>query len=725
MQDGLRTMFADALRLAHFIHADRRVALRVTVESLAGLEVAASAQEKRLSYRPSGRAREGRAASASTHRSKVLMSGPQLLQRLIYITSEPYEREAEAGGSRVSHEDLTVRYVKHLVRITVKRNSFYVSLGITRLLHNYSTADAMSVNDLLTQDPERLRDDYYFRSRKKVLLAEMRERFRDFLRVAQGRRGEERFESRAGGEAPRELVAECLRLFTPWETHCVLPERFDPSSARLQPLAFDGENPDGEHPIEVNRMHSVIHPECFQRLTRSLGLDAPDRRLEVPRFFNADEAGGGDGGGRRGQFRPPSDEELLAAEAALGAGASRRKAASAGWLSVSVDGSERARFDLTRGGSAAVEVEDGDELVQVHALKGQERTLLANFLLEDAGDLESPMHASVVLEGGQRVTFALHPAPDTRGDERSAKLSVTYEETAMARAAVLAARRWMRGLMEIPGAFRAQLALKAGLATALVLVAFMAGFMFMRFRSVDPSRTVATSTTPQSLTENSNVGGLQPKVSPQPSPTATPEAEQALPQEQAPPKRPSRSRGRRVPTGAPPVTLAPTLAQNTRGGSATPPRHDAPPRDTTYRPPASDEGAADLLRSVPEGQAVSLLQVKRVAVEVTGDDVLGKALRESLAGALRAGGMFEFVGDAAKADGLLEVTLEVPLPGEPANSPATMQVAARLLRADGQTLWLEKLQFPAGTRPADAATRLVRDLRATVERLKREREPRR
>ena len=141
---------ARAFQLAYFIHGDRETALNIAAEALAKLEVAAAAQDKRLYYTPTGRA-----ARAERFRTKVSVGEFHLLQRLVYLESEPYERQSEQSpnGESPDEEDMLIYFIKHLVRITVRRNSFYVTLGLSRLLHNYSTAEAMEMYNVLVQDP--------------------------------------------------------------------------------------------------------------------------------------------------------------------------------------------------------------------------------------------------------------------------------------------------------------------------------------------------------------------------------------------------------------------------------------------------------------------------------------------------------------------------------------------------------------------------------------------
>ena len=78
--------FREAFRLAWLLHRERATARAVATEAFAQLKVAAAAQRKRFYYRPRGA------------RSKVEMSELQLLQRLVLIASEPYERADEAAG---------------------------------------------------------------------------------------------------------------------------------------------------------------------------------------------------------------------------------------------------------------------------------------------------------------------------------------------------------------------------------------------------------------------------------------------------------------------------------------------------------------------------------------------------------------------------------------------------------------------------------------------------
>ena len=262
-----------AFRLAYFIRPDRRAAIRVTVEALSHLDDLIKEQDRRRYSRPCG------------HRTKVSLSRCQLLQQLVCCVAESSATEGRRAETASGiADDLLIRFVVYLVRIATRRSSFYVNLAVSRILHDYSTAEAMAIYDLLTQDPERMRADSYFRYGKGLLTKEMRRRFGAWVRATRVARGEIRLCGRRPTQHQAALVGECLRLATPWATRCPWPESFDRWRDPLPELCFKGDHPDGEHPVDMRRTHTILHPECYLAATRALGLDAPAERLRVPRF---------------------------------------------------------------------------------------------------------------------------------------------------------------------------------------------------------------------------------------------------------------------------------------------------------------------------------------------------------------------------------------------------------------------------------------------------------
>lgn len=501
-----------AFALALFVLGDPQAALGATVEAFAKLEVAATAQERRRSYLP--RFRRRRVSTGREH----------LLQRLLLIETEPFERRAEAAGDP-AEVDLIVSYVKHLVRIAWKRSSFYAVVGLSRLLYRYATAETMDLYSLVVQDPGRVRDDDAFRAGKKRLMEEIADRFGDRLEVVAGGRGERRIATVEDAAPFAGRVAECLRRFTPWDTGCPVPAAFDPISEELPALGFAGGDPDREHAVEVRRFHATLHPDCYGRLVAALGLPAPERRLGVPLFRGAA------GGGGRKPLRRPGDrapgreaqrEVRRAIDARLAAEELRRKSRGR-FLSVRLDGEERARLDRN-GGRVTIDGEEGAERVEIYG-EGGER--LALCLLSSAEGL------------GRRVArtsagWATFAGAGSRGNG-AFRIEVLWEPNAGAFAA-LADR--LRGVLALPWTARAAYAAVLGLGLGLAVGLWRAEHPPFEVRTLTP------------------VPAPRPSPPSPPAERAVPSAPTPSPRQGKPAGRPPEGEVRGAPSGAPAVPVS-------------------------------------------------------------------------------------------------------------------------------------------------------------------------
>ncbi len=650
---------ARAFQLAYFIHGDKETALNIVTEAFAKLEVAVAAQDKRLYYTPTGRA-----ARAERFRTKVSVSELHLLQRLVYIESEPYERRAEQShnGEFPDEEDMLIYFIKHLARITTRRNSFYVTLGLSRLLHNYSTAETMEMYNVLVQDPGRVRDDYYYRSRKGRLMKELKERFGDRLRVTRGARGEERFQTDEAPGERAELARECLREFTPWNTNCAIPEGLDPFTEEIHDLAFDGSDPDREHAVEVNRFHAMLHPDCFARLTRSLNFASPAERLTTPYFsMSKDRDQDPDRKPpRRSRRAPRLDEaELNAVKDALAKRSSRRKTAAAGLLRVIVDGSERARLDLNRANRVRFEARETDELIEVRSADG---LLLATYLLtqDESREMRRPNQSSIVLEGGQRISFTM------TGDAGVETIDLSYRETRLNRAAALYLRRLGLAAGDL---WRASwgAAWKPALAFAAIVIVILGLTLYWRGHNEPPREKTA---------ENDKHSSKTP-APPSPHPGASPAPRDEIKRHAPAPQRPSDD--------------SPLIAQR-----------EPSPHEVLRGERLATDGA-------------SLLAVKKVHVDPFGDDPIGKQFRDQLTSALRANRRFTLTANRDEADAVLKGKLT-------ATRPEQASATVRLVNVKGDVLWPVKgpgagKQYQGSV--TTMASQIARDLLADMDRAER------
>jgi hypothetical protein len=268
-----KEMLLRAYELAYFLYGDKRCAMNVAIDAMDYIEAAANRQDKRFHY-------------SGKRRYKVSFTDLQLLQWLVYLSSDSYEKKCEAESSyQKSEERMLTHFIKYLVLITTRLNSFHVSLGVSRILCDYTTPESSDIYNVVVQDPDRVPDDSYSRARKKALMDQIKKRFGDLLVLVRGKYGEERFFSPGNLEEQVDLVQECLRRFIPWGTDHVIPDGYDPMRCELMGLAFVESDPDTEHLTEISRMHAVLDPNCFERLTAGLGFEPPLKRFSVPHFF--------------------------------------------------------------------------------------------------------------------------------------------------------------------------------------------------------------------------------------------------------------------------------------------------------------------------------------------------------------------------------------------------------------------------------------------------------
>lgn len=684
---------ARAFQLAYFIHGDKAEALSIAAEALSKLEVAAVAQDKRLYYTPTGRAAR---AGAERFRTKVSVSELHLLQRLVYVESEPYERQAEqasaatdSGATSSDEEDMLIHFIKHLVRITIRRNSFYVTLGLSRLLHNYSTAETMEMYNVVVQDPGRVHDDYYYRSRKGRLMKELKERFGDRLSVTRGARGEERFQTDDTPGQHAELVRECLQAFTPWSTACAIPANLDPLAEEIHALAFDGSDPDREHAIEVNRFHAALHPDCFTRLAASLNFASPAERLTTPYFAMSKDRNQDQDRKppRRSRRAPQLDEtELNTIKNLLAERSTRRKTAAAGLLRIIVDGSERARLNLDQTSHARFEVNEIDELIEV---RSADDLLLATYLLnhDDLPEMERPGRSSIVLERGQRLSFAVAPAKDVAGEPAGATIDLSYRETRLSRAAALYLRRLgfaAANLWSRPG----RATWKPALAFAALMIIVLGLMLYWRSQErTQQEKMVILPKSPQKI---------ESPAPPSPAPAVSP----ARPEDQDMKKR---------------TAPAPQTPPNDSFAQSTPSSRAPQPNDPELRPETGPEVDPGIRNETPTFDSVALRAVKKVHVDPFGGDSVGKQFRDQLTAALRTNRRFTVTTNRNDADAVLKGTVT-------ATRAEQVSATVRLVNANGDVIWPVKGSVLGKRYQGSVATvtsQIAKDLLADMEKAER------
>jgi hypothetical protein len=642
-----------AYRLAYFLHQDKDIATRIVAAATLKLNVAMAVQSKRLYYIPVGRFSRGDSRRTDGIRNKALFSDLHLLQRLVYGESEPYERQKEraaiagppgvrADGDPASEEDLLVYFIKHLVRITTKRNAFYVTLGVSRLLHSYSTLETMEIYNAVIGEPERVKDDYYYRSRKGVLMHEIYQRFGQLIRICRQRRGEERFETQQGSTELRSLVKECLRLFTPWDTQCPVPRDFDPLTSVIASLT--SKTSAEENKIEVKRIHAILHPNCFERLIAAFRYSAPDERMELPRFFldQPDD-----------QFPPrqrsaPADlsaEQLAEINHMLDEQAGRRRRSSpSAVIRIMVDGLERGRLNPAEESSISFTLEEDAEIIEVKTTDPHGDLLLATHLLTSLE--KAAVISSIRLEGGQDLSLSIKRRESEGEGEANLLVEFGYRETDFRRAARLS---WQRlGVRRRDSERGARISARPVLVALLVVIGLASYLGYVRLSSRETSG-------PTQQTSNAQPAPPGPEVAVSGSAGAEPKGTENVVTEP------------RVDRSASPLERPATKHRSNRDRSTAANVPSAP------APSQGSEEDADLMRSGSVVANLKLGDVKKVYIEVRGD-AASEELRRELVESLGSSGVVAAT-TADEADAALKITV------------SQSGASALLVNARGTVLW--------------------------------------
>jgi hypothetical protein len=672
-----------AYRLAYFLHQDKGVAIRIVAAATLKLNVAMAVQSKRLYYVPVGRFSRGELRRTDGIRNKALFSDLHLLQRLVYVESEPYERQKEraarvqteatppdvpAAGDPVSDEDLLVYFTKHLVRITTKRNAFYVTLGVSRLLHSYSTLETMELYNAVIGEPERVKDDYYYRSRKAVLMQELSKRFGELIRACRRQRGEERFETQQGSSEQRSLMRECLRVFTPWDTQCPVPRDFDPFNSVIASLA--SKNGADENRLEVNRIHAILHPDCFAKLVAAFGYNAPEERMELPRFFSHNE----DDQSPPRQRSAPADlnsEELAEINDMLAEQARRRRrSSSTGVIRIMVDGVERGRLNPEEESSISFSAEGDAEVVEVTTRDASGDLLLATHLIRSLAESanERAVVYSIRLEGGQELSLSIMRRRIDNNGDSDLLVKFGYQETNPLRAARLWWQRFKRRLgPNSQGLWGERITARHVLAGS-VLVVCVAGFLgYVTLRSRQtrgPAQTTIVQSSPPSVTQSSPVGQDQSNAGSSSNTAVTP-----APTAKAPQPAPTASQPQRRP------------ASNSSIAHQTPATRNTSPNANAPAQTGEENVADDITRSPNQIPNLTLRQVKKIYIDIRGDAALNDLHRNIVEG-LSSSGVVAATTNADEADASLKIVVSQTGAGE-----SQIKASAQLVNARGTVLW--------------------------------------
>ena len=421
---GGEDLWQRAFQLAFFIVPDRASAYQIAGRAVEKLGVQRS-RERRRSY--------WRGRNAKLRIRRISRPDADALQWLVYLESEECEKERERNDQH-TEVDLVIRYIKHLVQLTTGASSFYVNVGINRLLHNYSTPEVQQVYEFITEHYPASEE---YRKVKGRLMNRLAVRFDGFLKIRTSEYRELRFEAYEDQKTWASLVEECLEAFTPWSTR-------EACLRRPAELKFGAPGSGARHPslpnhadgIETCRCHWFMHSPCYGELAKKLGLDPPEERLSVPQFLlNNDGGQGPDPSGAGRKVAPLTDAEMRGLKARIDSSGAKRQQASLRSMKIVAHGVVCARLDPARDETRQFEIPEGTKLLEVRAEEaGADLTLATHWIDYTEWNGIATGEYTITLKDKRELVFKIVPAGSGTEQEGGATVLVESRSSSLLRA---------------------------------------------------------------------------------------------------------------------------------------------------------------------------------------------------------------------------------------------------------------------------------------------------
>lgn len=469
---GHEDLWERAFQLAFFIIPDRASAYQIAARAIEKLGLQRSREKRRAYWR-------GRNTKLRIRR--ISRPDPDTLQWLVYLESEECEREQERNNQQ-TEMDLVIRYIKHLVQLTTGASSFYVNVGLNRLLRNYSTPEVQQVYEFTTEHYPASEE---YRKVKGRLMNRLVARFDRFLKIRTSEYRELRFETYDDQKPWVSLVEECLEAFTPWSSR-------EACLGRTVELTFGDPGSGVRHPsfpnhvdgVETNRCHWFMHSPCYGELAKKLGLDPPEQRLSVPQFQLNDSGGRGfDPSGAGRKSTPLTDAEMRALKDRIGSGEAKRQQALLQPLKIVAHGAVCARLDPVREEKRQFDIPEGTKLLEVRAeADGTELTLATHWIDYTEWNGIAAGEYTIALKNRRELIFKIIPAGSGTEQEGGATVVVESRSSSPLPAWLNVIGSFVRARQNLPG--------YAFAAVVLVALGWLAATANYRSKLADQQSTV-------------------------------------------------------------------------------------------------------------------------------------------------------------------------------------------------------------------------------------------
>lgn len=409
---GNEDLWERAFQLAFFIVPDRAVAYEIAGRAVEKLGAQRSRERRRIYWR---------IRNVKLRIRRITRTDEDTLQWLVYLEAEAFEKEQEQGD-RQTEIDMVIRYVKHLVQLTTGASSFYVNVGLNRLLRNYTTPEVQQIYEFTTEHYPASEE---YRKVKGRLMNELSRRFGPLIKVRTSEYRELKFEAYEDQKRWLSIVEECLEFFTPWSSRrACLTGKSD--------LAIGKPGTGGQHRlsqkdgIETDRCHWFMHSPCYGELARRFEFDPPEERLAVPQFFlHKNNGQDGDSSTAVRKVSPLTDAEKQVLRGRIESSETRRRQASTQVLKIVAHGVVYAQLNPYRDEKRRFEIADGIRLLEVRdEIDSTDLTIATHWIdYTDWAGIEAREY-TVALAKGRELVFKITPAGAGSETEGSATVEV-------------------------------------------------------------------------------------------------------------------------------------------------------------------------------------------------------------------------------------------------------------------------------------------------------------
>ena len=413
-------------------------------------------------------------------------------QYLLYKELEPFERSQEReqliNGMMIDDRLLILRYLKCVIRNSIRNAPFYSTVGICGLIYDFDWKTSLKIYDVVVQFSDNKKDQNDFNLQLRKLKGKLIDRFPGLLEYEINGNDKKSFSCRPADDDLLKSVQSDLALHIPWRSEHVITKElasFDTPIPKLHagtPYARDIDPSDIEMSVWRNSKHALIDPKCFQNLIKPFEVESLKDKLRIPRFAHTNlhnKTNDSDSGPETVHAEPQPEfyKELFLKERERARKRRRLKR-----LSVIVDGIERQeRFDILELSSYRLMVPyDACSIELIDYDNSGTSIPVAEISLEFyREELEENGELSFVAvrEAGQQIEMIINPHKIGDGEIKGYDVVISYSETKPVRTLSLAARRRLRhfsSLFDIKGWKT------IGAFAALVIFLFLGGFYILR-----------------------------------------------------------------------------------------------------------------------------------------------------------------------------------------------------------------------------------------------------